>query len=130
MSAPEGKVYRNKWPENPGYQLTLEPGTARVVVSFAGEVIASSDRVTILHEQGHGPVYYFPRADLNMALLNRTDHHSHCPYKGHCSYFSIAVGGKTAENAVWSYEEPYPEVAGIKELAAFYPDRVDRIDVG
>jgi uncharacterized protein (DUF427 family) len=63
-----------------------------------------------------------------MALLAATDHHTHCPYKGDASYFTIRVGGHSAENAVWSYERPYPAMAEIKDYLAFYPDRVDKID--
>lgn len=129
MSEQTTKTYRNKWPENPGYEIRLKPAGTRVRVTFNGETIADSENATLLEEQNHAPVYYFPRADLRMDRLRRTEHHSHCPYKGHCSYYSIEVGGRIAENAVWSYEDPYPEIAGIRDLAAFYPDRVDAIDV-
>ena len=129
MRTSEGKVARNKWPENPGYDLRIEPFGRRVSVSFAGQVIADSANVTALYEQGHGVVYYIPRADLKMEFLKPTEHHSHCPYKGHCSYYSIVVDDRVAENAVWSYENPYPEVSGIRELAAFYESRVDNISV-
>jgi uncharacterized protein (DUF427 family) len=40
-----------------------------------------------------------------------------------------AVQGRTAENAVWSYEQPFPAVAAIKDHLAFYPNRVDKIEV-
>jgi uncharacterized protein (DUF427 family) len=63
-----------------------------------------------------------------MSALTPTAHHTHCPYKGDASYFTIAVGGRTAENAVWSYEQPFPAVAEIKEHLAFYPNRVDKIE--
>ena len=62
-----------------------------------------------------------------MSLLERTDHSTYCPYKGDCSYFSIR--GERARNAVWSYENPYGAVAEIKDHLAFYPDRVDAIEV-
>ena len=50
------------------------------------------------------------------------------PYKGDASYFTIAAGGRTAENAVWSYQQPFPAVAEIKDHLAFYPNRVDKIE--
>jgi uncharacterized protein (DUF427 family) len=54
-------------------------------------------------------------------------HKTYCPFKGEASYWTIDLGGKHAENAVWSYEAPYDEVARIKGYMAFYPNRVDRI---
>ncbi len=44
-----------------------------------------------------------------MSLLKPTAHSTHCPYKGDASYFSIEADGKTLENAVWSYEKPFPQ---------------------
>jgi uncharacterized protein (DUF427 family) len=57
-----------------------------------------------------------------MERLSRTTHQTHCPFKGHASYFSL-LGGP--ENAVWSYEQPYDEMLAIKERLAFYPDKVE-----
>ena len=70
---------------------------------------------------------YIPRADVDMSLLESTDHLTHCPYKGDASYFSIPVGGARSANAVWSYERPHAAVAVIRDHLAFYPDRVDEI---
>ena len=75
-------------------------------------------------------MFYIPRADAAMEALTRSDHASHCPYKGDASYFSISAGGKTAENAVWSYEQPFPAMRQIKDHLAFYPSRVDSIEEG
>ena len=63
-----------------------------------------------------------------MTAFERTSQSSHCPYKGDAAYYSLRVDGRTAENAVWTYETPYPAVAQIKEYLAFYPNRVDRIE--
>ena len=64
-----------------------------------------------------------------MEQLKPTKHSTHCPYKGDAAYFSIAVDGKTAENAVWTYEDPYPAVAAIKDYLAFYPDQIDHFEI-
>ena len=60
-----------------------------------------------------------------MDLLTRTDHATRCPYKGDASYWTIEAGGRTAENAVWSYERPIPGMAAIARYLAFYRDRMD-----
>jgi hypothetical protein len=74
------------------------------------------------------PIYFIPRKGVDMALLERTDHATYCPYKGDCAYFSIPLGGNRSTNAVWSYEAPYAPVAQIKDYLAFYLDRVDAIE--
>ena len=79
----------------------------------------------MLFETRHIPVYYFPRTDVRMDLLQRTAHSTHCPFKGDASYWSVKVGDRVAENAVWSYEDPYPQTMEIKDYLAFYWNRMD-----
>ena len=120
------RTYRNKWEENPDFGMEFVPSPRRVRVLLGGEPIADSTRVMLLREPRHVPVYYFPKADLRTDLLARTDHHSHCPWKGHCSYFTVTAGGKTVENGAWSYEDPYPQVAYLRDHVAFYWGRMDK----
>ena len=115
----------SRWAVDPDYHIEFEPSPRRVRVGLGGETVADSSRMMLMHEGGHLPVYYFPRADVRMALLRRTDHGTHCPYKGDASYWTVEAGGRVAENGVWSYEDPYPEVAAIKDHMAFYWDRMD-----
>lgn len=112
----------------PNHPITVEPNPRRVVVTFAGRIIADTQRALTLREAAYPAVQYIPRADVEMSLLQRTDRSTYCPYKGDCGYFSIEADGRRAENAVWSYEAPYPAVAGITDHLAFYPDRVDSIE--
>lgn len=113
----------------PDHPIAISRNGRRVRVTFAGRTIADTTRALTLTEARYPAVYYVPREDADMALLTRTAHASHCPYKGDASYFSISVDGRTAANAVWSYEAPFPAVAAIKDHLAFYPDRVDEIEV-
>jgi uncharacterized protein (DUF427 family) len=110
---------------NPDYKVTLEASPRRVRVKFNGEWVADSSAAHLLFETRHLPVYYFPRADVRMDLLAPTDHHSFCPYKGTASYWTIRVGDKASENAVWGYPDPFDEVPALKDFVAFYWDRVD-----
>jgi len=112
----------------PDHPITIAPNPARVVVTLAGRVIADTRKALSLREASYPPVNYIPRADVDMALLERTDHATYCPYKGECAYYSIPLGGSRSVNAVWSYEAPYAAVASIKDHLAFYPDRVDAIE--
>ena len=110
---------------NPDYKILFEPSPRRVRVKFDGEIIADSTNAHLLFETRHLPVYYFPRADVRVDRMTPTEHHTFCPYKGTASYWTIAVGDKVAENAVWGYPEPFDEVAAIGDFVAFYWDRVD-----
>ena len=80
-----------------------------------------------MQESTYPAVAYIPRDDVDLTVLERTDHHTYCPYKGEAGYFSIRVGDRVSDNAIWTYESPYEAVSQIKEHVAFYPDRVDSI---
>lgn len=112
---------------SPDHPITIERNRDRVIVKVAGRVIAHTRDALTLREASYAPVHYIPRKDVDMALLERTDHETYCPYKGDCAYFSIPIGGARSTNAVWTYEAPYEAVASIKDHLAFYPDRVDEI---
>jgi uncharacterized protein (DUF427 family) len=101
----------------------------KVYVAVAGRTVAESTQALRLEEKGYPPVYYLPRSDADMALLVRTTHYTYCPHKGDCAYYSIPIGGSRSENAVWTYERPHEAVAKISEYLAFYPSRVDVIEV-
>ena len=112
----------------PDHPIAITPNPKRVRVSFAGRVIADTNRALSLNEATRPTVLYIPRADVIMDLLKPTAHASHCPYKGDASYFTIMAGGNTAENAAWSYETPFSAMAEIASYLAFYPNRVDKIE--
>ena len=112
---------------SPDHPITIEPNPSRVVVSVGGRVVAESREALTLREANYPAVQYIPRKDVDMSLLQRTDHATYCPYKGDCAYYSIPAGGERSINAVWTYEAPYAAVAEIKDHLAFYPHRVDEI---
>jgi uncharacterized protein (DUF427 family) len=112
----------------PDHPITITPNANRVRVTFAGKTIADTTRAFTLEEAGYQPVQYVPREDTDLSLLTPTDHASYCPYKGDASYFTISADGRTSENAVWSYQQPYPAVKEIKDHLAFYRSRVDGIE--
>ena len=111
--------------KNPDYKLRFEPSPRRVRCSFNGETIADSTSMRLLYEPKHLPVYYFPREAVRLDLLTRTEHSTYCLWKGDASYWTIDVAGKSLENSVWTYEDPYPEIAEIKNFVSFYWGRMD-----
>ncbi|HEY0473154.1 MAG TPA: DUF427 domain-containing protein [Kribbella sp.] len=113
----------------PDHPITVEKNPDRVVVKVAGQVIADSRDALSLQEASYPAVQYIPRKDVDMTQLARTDNESYCPYKGDASYYTVIPGGEKTVNAVWTYEHPYAAVAEIQEHVAFYPDRVDSIEI-
>ncbi|MDP6603681.1 MAG: DUF427 domain-containing protein, partial [Rhodospirillales bacterium] len=100
----------------PAARLSFEGNDETVRVVLGGETIAESAHTVVLHETGHAPMRYFPRGDVLMDRFRRTDHATHCPYKGDAAYWTIEAGGRVAENAAWSYEDPIPEAVALKDL--------------
>lgn len=125
-SSSQDKEIRIPGPDHP---ITISPVEGKVRVTVAGRIVAESARALRLEEKGYPPAYYFPRNDADMSLLIRTNHYIYCPYKGDCTYYTIPIGGSKSEYAVWKYEKPYEAVDGIQEHLAFYPSRVDAIEV-
>ena len=112
------------------YEIRFEPSPRRIRVEFNGTWVADSQRALILHETRAAPAYYFPREDVRTALLEKTGHVTHCPFKGNASYWTLRAGAAVADNAAWSYEEPYEDAAPIKEYISFYPEQISAIYEG
>lgn len=110
------------------HPIAIAPNPSRVIVRVAGRVGADTRGALSVREASYPVVQYIPRKDVDMTLLQRTDHATYCPYKGDCAYYSIPAGGERATNAVWTYESPYDAVIAIKDHLAFYPQRVDAIE--
>jgi uncharacterized protein (DUF427 family) len=107
------------------HRVHVEPTPRRVRVVFNGQTIADSKRAVLLRETGHLPVYYFPPEDVRDDLLESTEQHTRCPFKGEASYWSVRVGDRVAENAMWGYRDPLPGREDIRDYRAFYWERMD-----
>ncbi|KJC39669.1 hypothetical protein UB31_30175 [Bradyrhizobium sp. LTSP849] len=114
----------------PDHPITITQNPRRVRVTAGDIVIAESAKALTLKEAKYPAVQYVPREDANMALLERTERTTHCPYKGDASYYSIKADGKTLDNAIWTYETPFPAMTEISGHLAFYPDKVKIEEVG
>lgn len=121
--------------KSPGHQQMPEHKVierrldGRMQVSIDGEVVAESDDVITVEEDGYPPRHYFPRDDVRMDRLEPSAMTSECPFKGVAHYFDVNVGGERLKNAVWTYEEPYDEHTALKERLAFYDDKEPGIAV-
>jgi uncharacterized protein (DUF427 family) len=109
----------------PDHPITIEKNPNRVVISYAGQVLAATSNALTMREAKYPAIQYIPRADVDIAKLARTAHTTYCPFKGNCSYYSLPGGEECGTNAVWTYEAPFPAVETIRDHLAFYPDRVE-----
>ncbi|MGH6991749.1 MAG: DUF427 domain-containing protein [Caulobacteraceae bacterium] len=109
----------------PDHPITITADRRRMRAMYMDHVIADSTDAVDLAEANYPPVVYFPRSDVDMLYLGKTTKTSQCPFKGEASYYTLAMDGRIAENAAWSYENPYPAMREIAERIAFYPDVVE-----
>jgi uncharacterized protein (DUF427 family) len=114
----------------PDHPITVTGHPGRIQALYQGHVIADSADVLMLKEASYKPVAYFPREDVAMEFLGRTNLDTYCPYKGHAAYFTIDRDAVISENAVWTYETPHPGMEVIAGRVAFYPNIVEIVEVG
>ncbi|MDB5621119.1 DUF427 domain-containing protein [Tardiphaga sp.] len=108
----------------PDHPITIRRSDKHVRVLAGDTVIADTSRALALKEASYPEVLYIPRADTKLDLVTKTARTTHCPYKGDASYYTVNAGGKALENAIWSYETPFPAMEEIRDYLAFYPDKV------
>ena len=119
---PKGESLYAKYPD---YRVDLSPSSERIRVSLGDETIADSSRTVTVLETKHDPVVYFPQEDVRFELLEATDHTTFCPFKGAASYWTARAKDRVEDNVAWGYEDPFDEVASLKDYVSFYPDRVE-----
>ncbi len=113
---------------DPHHRVDAIASTRRVEVSFEEQLLASSARPHLLFETTLPVRYYLPPEDVNFHLLEPSDLVTRCPYKGTARFWSVRGAAKRGRNVAWAYPDPIPENPKIRDLVAFYNERVD-IDV-
>ena len=108
------------------HPITVEPTGKHVTVRVNGELVAESDDALTLQESTYPAVQYIPLAHVVADKLRPSDTETYCPFKGEASYYHVVTSdGGTVEDAIWTYEKPYPAVGRIAGHVAFYPDKAD-----
>jgi uncharacterized protein (DUF427 family) len=111
------------------HAISVEPTPGRVTVRLGGRVLADTENALTLREAEYPPVQYVPLADVAADMIRSSSHTSYCPYKGVATYYDLVGEGGVASAAAWTYAEPHAAVAAIRDHVAFYPDRVDSVEV-
>jgi uncharacterized protein (DUF427 family) len=109
--------------KHPDYRVELEANDEPFRIEFNGEVVAESSETLTVLETNLGPVTYVPMRDLRSELLEKSTQKTFCPFKGEASYWSVRVGDQVLKDSIWGYEDPFEEVAGLRDYVAFYGDR-------
>ena len=106
--------------DGPKHRILFEPHPRRIRAEISGVTVLDTVRGRLLHESNIVPVLYAPVEDFDETLLERTEHVTHCPFKGEASYWSVRVGDHVAENAIWAYEDPIEKAAWLRGYASMY----------
>jgi uncharacterized protein (DUF427 family) len=108
------------------HPITITPTGKHVTVRVNGEVVAETDAALTLQESTYPAVQYVPLADVVGSVLRRSDNTTYCPYKGEANYYHVTTGASdTVDDAIWTYEQPYPAVGEIVGHVAFYANKAD-----
>jgi uncharacterized protein (DUF427 family) len=106
--------------EGPAHRILFEPHPRRFRAELDGRTVLDTVGGRLLHESNILPRLYVPLDDFDASLMERTDHTTHCPFKGDASYWSVRAGDRVAENAIWAYEDPLPEASWLAGYASMY----------
>jgi len=119
-------LHSARGPMPAGHWIVAEPSPRWVRVFFGGETVADSKRVMLLRENRVLPVYYFPRDDVRMELLEASGHRNHDEHKGDAALWTIRAGSKVEEDAAWSYADPIAEWPEISNHVGFQWSKMDK----
>ena len=110
---------------NADHPIVITPTEGHVVVRIDGQVVAETDDALTLTESTYPGVQYVALDAVDPAVLTRSDTTTFCPFKGEASYYHVTVGDRTVDDAIWTYEHPYPAVTTIEGRVAFYADKAE-----
>lgn len=80
-----------------------------------GHVVAESDDIVTVENNA-----YFPADSVRREFIRPSEHHTHCPWKGEASYYSLEVEGKSNPDSVWYYPDPKPAASQVRDRVAFW----------
>ena len=97
-----------------------EPTDAHVLISHRGTVLADSRATIRTLETSHPPSWYIPPDAITPGLLRPSTRRSFCEWKGEARYWHVQIAGRTFNDVGWSYANPTPAFAILRDHVAFY----------
>jgi uncharacterized protein (DUF427 family) len=114
-----------KHARDPYKRIDVLQSSRHVEVFIDGVKVADSVRPRLLFETGLPTRYYLPKLDVQLDLLRPSATTTVCPYKGTAHYWSVALPDRIAEDIVWYYPAPIPEIPKIESHLCFFNEKVD-----
>ena len=111
-------------PRDPFHRIDVLASSRHVRLELDGQVLAESSRPMLLFETMLPTRYYLPREDVRAALVPSPTR-TYCAYKGQASYWSAVLGGDQLTDIAWSYAEPLHDATRVRDLVAFFDERID-----
>ncbi len=106
-----------------------QPTPAHIVIEHAGTIVADTRASIRTLETSHPPSHYIPRRDIAPGLLRQAEGASFCEWKGVAVYWDVVIGDIELAGVGWSYPEPTPPFAALRDHIAFYAGPFDRCSV-
>ena len=100
----------------------LEPDPREIIILWQGRIVARTTGAFRVLETASPPTFYLPPEDIETEFLRSVPGASRCEWKGEARYWSVTVEGEELSRVAWSYPDPFPEFAAIRDFIAFYPE--------
>ena len=97
-----------------------EPCAAHVRIEHRGQLIADTRHSVCTFETSHPPSYYIPPDAIAPGVLRRAAGSTFCEWKGSALYWDVVIGDHVLPRVGWSYPDPTPPFASLRDHIAFY----------
>ena len=102
---------------------------AHCQIEHNGRIIADTRSSVRTFETSHPPSYYFPPDAVAPGVLRRAGGGSYCEWKGSALYWDVIIGDRVLPRVGWSYTDPTPPFAILRDHIAVYAAPFDRCAV-
>jgi uncharacterized protein (DUF427 family) len=107
-------------PRDPFHRIDVHHSSRHIRISLDGKLLAESTSPVLLFETGLPMRIYLGPNDVKVPLAPSAKR-TLCPYKGTAIYWSL----EGHPDIAWTYDDPLPDVAPIKDRIAFFDEKVD-----